>query len=184
MAFCGTICAWFVVRRFGRRTIYIFGECASCMWLLVIGAVAAGANEGPGLWAQAGLALVWIFTYAITVGPVTYSIVSEISAVRLRAQTVVLARNAYQIVNIASQILVPHMLNSTSWDWQGKTGFFWAGTSALMATWAFFRLPEPKGRTYDELDILFANGVSARKFKKTEVDAYEHAYEVQPATKD
>lgn len=46
-----------------------------------------------------------------------------------------------------------------------------------MATWAFFRLPEPKGRTYEELDILFANGVSARKFSKTDVDAYAHAPE-------
>lgn len=62
------------------------------------------------------------FTYAITVGPVAYSIVAEISAVRLRAQTVVLARNAYQIVNIVSQILVPHQLNAESWNWQGKTG--------------------------------------------------------------
>lgn len=48
-----------------------------------------------------------------------------------------------------------------------------------MAVWAFFRLPEPKGRTYEELDILFAKGVSARKFAKSEVDAYAEAYEPQ-----
>lgn len=41
-----------------------------------------------------------------------------------------------------------------------------------MAVWAYFRLPEPKGRTYEELDILFAKGISARKFHKTRVDAY------------
>jgi len=38
--------------------------------------------------------------------------------------------------------------------------------------WTFFRLPEVKGRTYEELDILFEDRVSARKFSKTHVDAY------------
>lgn len=46
-----------------------------------------------------------------------------------------------------------------------------------MTIWAYFRLPEPKDRTYEEMDILFANGVSARKFSKTNVDAYAHAPE-------
>lgn len=39
--------------------------------------------------------------------------------------------------------------------------------------WTFFRLPEPKGRTYGELDVLFEKGISARKFGSTEVDVFE-----------
>jgi len=34
--------------------------------------------------------------------------------------------------------------------------------------WVCFRLPEPKDRTYAELDMLFEQGVSARKFAKTD----------------
>jgi SP family general alpha glucoside:H+ symporter-like MFS transporter len=41
-----------------------------------------------------------------------------------------------------------------------------------MFIWAFFRLPEPKGRTYAELDILFATKTPARKFASTHVDPY------------
>lgn len=44
-----------------------------------------------------------------------------------------------------------------------------------MALWAYFRLPEPKDRTYEELDILFAKRIPARQFRKTEVDAYAEA---------
>ena len=33
----------------------------------------------------------------------------------------------------------------------------------------FFRLPEPKGRTYGELDTLFEQKVPARRFKATVV---------------
>lgn len=36
----------------------------------------------------------------------------------------------------------------------------------------YFRLPEPKGLTYADLDVLFENKVSARKFRKVEVDPF------------
>lgn len=36
----------------------------------------------------------------------------------------------------------------------------------------YFRLPEPKGRTYGELDVLFENRVSARKFRTTAADQF------------
>ena len=42
----------------------------------------------------------------------------------------------------------------------------------MIAVWAYFRLPETKGRTYEELDILFAQKITARKFASTHVDAY------------
>ena len=35
--------------------------------------------------------------------------------------------------------------------------------------WTYFRLPECKGRSFRELDILFEHRISARKFKTTEV---------------
>lgn len=171
-AFVGTFLSWFLIARIGRRTIYIAGEMTLCVLLLLIGIVSAADHSGGGLWGQAALSLMWLFTYSLTVGPITYALVSETSAVRLRAQTVVLARNTYQVVNIISGFLVSYQLNPEAWDWQGRTGFFWAGSAALIATWAYFRLPEPRNRTYEELDILFAKKVSARKFSKTSVDAY------------
>ncbi|POS70952.1 general alpha-glucoside permease [Diaporthe helianthi] len=51
--------------------------------------------------------------------------------------------------------------------------FFWAATAALTTVWAYFRLPEVKDRTYEELDVLFARKLSARQFKSAEVHVYE-----------
>lgn len=102
-----------------------------------------------------------------------YSIISETSSVRLRPLSVVLARVAYQVVNIVSQFLNTYMINPVEWNWSGKSGFFWGGTAFLVFVWSFFRLPEVKDRTYEELDILFMKRISARKFASTHVDAYE-----------
>ena len=61
------------------------------------------------------------------------------------------------------------MLNPSSWGWGAKTGFFWAASGAICAVWTYFRVPEPKGRSYAEMDMLFAARISARKFKHTDV---------------
>lgn len=64
------------------------------------------------------------------------------------------------------------MLNPGAWDWGAKAGFFWAGVGALCAIWTYFRVPEPKGRSYAEMDMLFDAHVSARKFKGTAVESF------------
>lgn len=65
------------------------------------------------------------------------------------------------------------MLNPDAWNWGAKAGFFWAGTGALCAVWTYFRVPEPKGRSYAEMDMLFEAKVSARKFKETNVESFD-----------
>jgi SP family general alpha glucoside:H+ symporter-like MFS transporter len=53
---------------------------------------------------------------------------------------------------------------------QGKLGFFFGGLAALCYVWAFFRVPETSGRTYEELDIMFSKDIPARKFKDYQID--------------
>lgn len=160
-----------MITRFGRRTLYVSGLGCLFVILFIIGILNVAAHD-RALWPSGALCVVWLFVYSLTIGPVTYSIISETSSVRLRPLAVVLARNAYQVVNIVSIVLQTYMMNPTEWNLQGKTGFVWGSTCFCMFVWSFFRMPEVKGRTYEELDILFKHKVPARKFASTEVDAY------------
>lgn len=170
----GTISSWFLMARFGRRTLYLGGQTIMTILLLAIGCTAlAGRSNIAAQWAIGSMLLVYTFTYDATVGPVCYSLVAELSSTRLKTKAVVLARNAYNIIGIVTNIITPRMLNPSAWNWGAKAGFFWAGTCLLCGLWTYFRLPEPKGRTYAELDILFENRVSARKFKSTTVDRFD-----------
>lgn len=83
-----------------------------------------------------------------------------------------LARNLYNITGVVANVLTPHMLNPTSWNWGAKAGFFWAAAGKFCALWTYFRLPEPKGRSYAEMDILFEARIGARKFKDTSVESF------------
>ena len=117
----------------------------------------------------------------LTVGPVCYSLVAVIPSTRLRQKSIVLARNFYNFWGIMNNVWTPYMLTPEAWNWGAKTGFWWAGWAILCLTWAFFRLPEPKGRTYGELDVLFERRVSARQFHKTDVDLLAAGHETAQA---
>jgi SP family general alpha glucoside:H+ symporter-like MFS transporter len=45
----------------------------------------------------------------------------------------------------------------------------------LSFLWSYFRLPEPKGLSAGEIDVLFERGVSARKFSTIKADPFRSA---------
>jgi SP family general alpha glucoside:H+ symporter-like MFS transporter len=170
----GTVGSWFLMSRVGRRKIHFSGLCMQCLLLIIVGCLSfAGSNSS--VWAIGALLIVFTFVYDFTVGPVTYSLISELSSTRLKAKTIVLARAAYNASNIFVNVMTNYQLSSSAWNWGAKAAFFWAGTALLSAVWVFFRLPEPKGRTYAELDLLFEHKVPARKFAQTKIDPFTHA---------
>lgn len=173
LAALGTIISWKLLHSFGRRTLYLWGLGLLSAILFIVGFISVGASHSVGgNYAQATMMLLWLFVYYMTVGPICYAIIGETSATRLRNKSVCLARIAYYIAQIVCNVVNPYMLNPTAGDWKGKTGFFWGGWALVFFVWTYFRLPEMKGRTYEELDLLFANKVKTRAFKKTVVSTY------------
>ncbi|KPM36170.1 Maltose permease MAL31 [Neonectria ditissima] len=172
----GTFGSWFLMAKVGRRTIHFSGVCCQFLLLIIVGSLSF-SNNNSSVWAIGAILIVFTFVYDFTVGPVTYSLISELSSTRLKAKTIVMARAAYNASNIFVNVMTNYQLSSTAWNWGARTAYFWAGTCLLSAVWVYFRLPEPKGRTYAELDLLFEKRVSARKFAKTHIDPYSHEVE-------
>ena len=167
----GTAGSWFLMAQVGRRTIHFSGLCTQLLLLVIVGCLSFGETKSS-VWAIGAMLIIFTFVYDFTVGPVTYSLISELSSTRLKAKTIVLARAAYNASNIFVNVMTNYQLGTTAWNWGARTAFFWAGTCFLSAIWVFFRLPEPKDRTYAELDLLFEQNVPARKFVSTKVDPF------------
>lgn len=98
-----------------------------------------------------------------------YTIAAEIPASRLRARTVATGRAFYQINYAVTNQLSPRMVSKTAWNWRMKTAFFWLGGNVVAFVWTFFRLPETRGVSFAEMEILFANRIPARKWGKVTV---------------
>ncbi|KAH8645014.1 Maltose permease [Alternaria alternata] len=100
---------------------------------------------------------------------------AEIPSSRLRVKTVALSRASYNSIVFVTNTIMPKMVGKNDWNWGAKGGFFWAGIALLFIAWGYFRLPEPKGFTYSELDLMFEHKVSARKFTREAADALKPA---------
>ena len=174
MALVGTLISWFlIIPYFGRRTIYLWGMFSMGCVLYVIGILNTKTSiHGIGM-TQAVLTLAWTFLFQLSVGQLGWALPAEVGSTRLRQKTICLARNAYYIMSVISNVVQPYFMNPTELNLKGYTGFIWGSTAFIVFTWAFFRLPETMGRTFEELDILFAKKVSARKFKEHELEGYE-----------
>lgn len=91
-------------------------------------------------------------------------------------------------------IAIPYLVNPDQAAARGKIGFFFGGLAAIALVWSYFRVPETKGescpsthvflegnglyltmtstsgRTYEELDIMFAKNVKTKDFKNYQVE--------------
>lgn len=172
LAIVGVFIAWYLVPKLGRRTLLLYGTFFMTATTFLIGFMGIpGTSTHAGLaYAIGSILLIEYFVFFITVGPIVYTIVTEIPSNYLRTKSVVLARAVYNVGALVYGQLIPHMVQTTSWNWGAKSGFFCGGIMGLALIWAYFRVPETKNRTFAEVDILFKNKVKARSFSKTKVD--------------
>ncbi|KAE9399715.1 sugar transporter [Gymnopus androsaceus JB14] len=164
----GVFGAWFLMAMgIGRRSLYLWGLCGLCSMLFIMGFLGLVPHEhrNQASLATGSIMLVWALCYQLTL--------AELSTRRLQIKTVVLGRNLYNIVGIVCSVLTPYMLNPSAWNWENFAGFFWAAICFLCIIYTYFRVPEPRGRSFAELDLLFERGVSARKFSTTNVDVFD-----------
>jgi SP family general alpha glucoside:H+ symporter-like MFS transporter len=90
----GTLLSLVLMSHFGRRTLYLSGLGILSILLFTIGFIAlAPRDSSAASWTTGSMLLVYTFFYDSTVGPVCYSLVSELPSTRLRIKSVVLARN-------------------------------------------------------------------------------------------
>ncbi|TWU70916.1 hypothetical protein ED733_000621 [Metarhizium rileyi] len=167
LGFVGTVISWPLMNFFnlGRRTIYTSGMVVMTILLFVIGFLSIPKNNTGAIWAMASLMDTWTFVYQMTVGPICFVVISEISATRLRERTIAIATAVQACASIVFTVAMPYMLNSNEANWGGKAGFLFGAISAVCLVWCYFRLPESRNRTYEELDILFQRRIPARQFE-------------------
>ncbi|OLN86618.1 Alpha-glucosides permease MPH3-like protein 2 [Colletotrichum chlorophyti] len=163
--------SWILTTYLGRRTIYVWGSLINVCFLIALGIAGSVGKSTAASLAMASLGLIVSVGFTLGPAPASWVIIAETSAIRLRPLTTGIGRAAYYVVNIPCIFLSTYMLNPTGVDLGGKCGYVWGGTGFFCFAVAFFYLPEMKGRSYREIDILFKRRVPARKWTKTVIDS-------------
>lgn len=174
MGWVATILSWFLIIRIGRRRIYLVGLFFLVVLMIIMGILDCIPNRPASVaWAESAMMIVWNFAFDISIGPICFIVISEVSATRVRSKSIAVATAAQAIVGIVMTVAIPYMINPDQANMQGKLGFFFGGLGFLCLIWAYFRMPETMGRSYAELDLLFDRKVPAREFKKYSLNLEE-----------
>lgn len=167
----GNILSWFTVNRFGRRPLFIIGIATLTVILLLMGILDVIPTKGAR-WVQAAITLFYAFVYFASLGAGAFVLLGETSSSTMRAPSVALATATQAVMGIIFNFATPYMLNPDEGNLEGKVGFVFGGLGALATVWSYFYIPELKGRTFAEIDIMFQNKVSPRQMGSYQVPSY------------
>lgn len=101
----------------------------------------------------------FVSSFAISWGPVSWTYPAEIYPLRIRSKAVSLSTASNWAFNFALAYAVPPLLQSI----QYKTYYIFAAFCVGMTIHVFFMFPETKGRTLEEMEELFNSDIPAWK---------------------
>ncbi|MEL0455875.1 D-xylose transporter XylE [Flavobacteriaceae bacterium SZ-1-7] len=152
--FLFTIIAIKTVDKFGRKPLMIIGAMGMGVAMLSLGFVFFLGATG---YLALGCMMLYVASFAMSWGPVTWVLLSEIFPNKIRGRAMAIAVAAQWVSNYLVSLTFPMMDDNTYLTEQFNHGFaYWVyGVMSLVAMW-FVRkyVPETKGKTLEEMESL------------------------------
>jgi len=156
-----TIIAMFLVDRAGRRPLLLAGIAGMIITLGVLGLSFRISNpSGQLAWIAVICLMGYVASFAISLGPIFWLLIAEIYPLRIRG----LAEGTAATFNWASNLVVS-LTFLTLVEKLGASSTFLLYASFSVTSWlfAYYLVPETKGRTLEEIEAFWRTGRSSRK---------------------
>jgi sugar porter (SP) family MFS transporter len=147
-----TIVAMWLIDHVGRRPLLLTGIAGMIISLGVLGFVFRMPTGGALSWLAVVTLMVYVASFAISLGPIFWLLIAEIYPLRVRG----IAEGTAAGVNWAFNFLVS-VTFLTLVEVLGPSLTFWVYALLAIASWLFsyYLVPETKGRTLEEIEHSF-----------------------------
>jgi sugar porter (SP) family MFS transporter len=145
-----TIVAVLLLDRVGRRALLLVGTAGCVLALAMLGVFFASPSlQSSASWIALVCLIVYIASFAVGLGPVFWLMISEIFPLRVRSS----AMSVSTVGNWGANFLVSSFFLSLVAAITAQ-GTFWlyGGFGVLALVFFFFRAPETKGRSLEEIE--------------------------------
>ena len=150
-----TVLAIITVDRFGRKPLQIIGALGMAVAMTALGLTFYFQTVGIS---SLVFMLVYIACFAVSWGPVTWVLLSEIFPNRIRGRAMAVAVAAQWISNFLVSVTFP-VLDKSSWlTAQFNHGFaYWIyAVMCFLSAWFVWKIvPETKGKTLEQMERLW-----------------------------
>lgn len=155
--FIFTFVAISLIDKVGRRMLYLVGSTGMVVTLIMLAFSFYLKIEG---FFTLICILLFIAFFASCIGPVFWTLVSEIFPNRIRGKAVAFASFTQWIFNFLVVLFFPHVLSSIG---GAATFLILAFMSLLQWLFTYFYVPETKGKSLEEIELFWENGISVRQ---------------------
>jgi len=149
------------IERFGRRRLLLVGAIGMCIceFLVAIIGVTISVTNSSGQKALVALICIYIAFFASTWGPIAWVVTGEIFPLAVRAKAMSLSVASNWLWNWAIAYATPYLVNVApgSAGLESKVFFIWGSTCACCWIFTYFCVPETKGLSLEQIDIMYQN---------------------------
>lgn len=154
-----TIVAMWLIDHVGRRPLLLIGNAGMSLSLAGMGYSFRIHSEGLPFWVPVAILMIYVASFAISLGPIFWLLIGEIYPLRVRG----IAEGAAAGINWGSNFAVSltflrlvEQLNASAESWT-----FWLYALLGVAAWFFsyYLVPETKDRTLEENRAAFQASV-------------------------
>lgn len=148
-----TFVAMFTVDKFGRKPLLYIGSLGMILGFLMLGISLKTGNVG--LISLIGV-LVFIASFALSMGPIVWVLLSEMFPNKIRSFAMSIAVAAQWFANTLVSVAFPVVMGSevnNSATWNGSLPYFIFIAFILLIVFVTYRfIPETKGKTLEEIE--------------------------------
>lgn len=173
---------WLFVDSTGRRPVLLVGGAFMSFFFYLFGAIGSipeDSRSGAMTNLMVACLMLFYFFYNLSWAPVSYIIVSEIAAQRVREKTNLFACVISVLTTFTTSYTIPYLISDKYANLGARVGYIYGSTSLVMVIATFFFIPELKGRTLEEVDQLFASGMPLRTFRKIPTRSPQDLHDVE-----
>jgi len=167
-----TVVAVFLMDRVGRRPLLLLGLAGMTLSLLSLGLAfhfhapdASGALPEGSMLPEICLIslLAYVGSFAISLGPIFWLIISEIYPIKIRGMAMGLATMIQWVANFIITLTFLYLIHQL-----GEAGTFWVYSAITLIAWIFswFLMPETKGVTLEDIEEHCRAGKPLRQLGK------------------
>ncbi|SPO01819.1 related to RGT2 - Sensor of high external glucose concentrations [Cephalotrichum gorgonifer] len=151
----------------GRVPLMVAGAAVQCTALFTMGALGTISSPSPEV-KKAITAMVTVFGVGFQLGwaPLSHVVAAEIPTTRLRDLTYAVGSVFNITIQFAVSFSIPYLLNAPYANLGSKVGFIFGTTAFGAVIFSWFCIPECSGKTLEEIDRLFLEGMAIKDFKK------------------
>jgi len=144
-----TLVSMWLVDRAGRRPLLLIGTAGMIVSLGILGLVFETGGDGSLAWIAVITLMAYVASFAISLGPIFWLIISEIYPLKIRGVAEGTAATANWAANFAVSLTFLSLIQALG---PTKTFWFYGFLGILSWVFSYYLVPETKGRTLEDIE--------------------------------